>query len=95
MDVTSVVARRALELVKSGVDPSRAADLACREYCSMAGLGDDFIDTVETDVKAIGAEVSPYLWILSIAGFIFGVMNKAEISKMYGSWKRAKQKLLG
>ena len=95
MDVTSVVARRALDLVKSGVDPIRAADLACREYCSMAGLGDGFVDTVEADVKLIGAEVSPYLWILSIAGFIFGVMNKAEISKMYGSWKRAKQRLLG
>jgi hypothetical protein len=95
MDVTSVVARRAIELVSSGIDPNKAADLACREYLSMAGLGDDFIDTVETDVKAIGTEVSPYLWILSVAGFIFGVMNKAEISRMYGSWKRAKRKLLG
>jgi hypothetical protein len=95
MDITSVVASRAIELAKSGIAPDKAADMACLEYLSMAGLGDDFIDTVETDVKAVGAEISPYLWILSIVGFIMGMVNKAEITRMYGSWKRAKKQLLG
>lgn len=101
MNVADVIARRALEHVQAGVDPDRAADLACQEYYTMSGLGQDattdssFITNVESDVKAIGADISPYLWILSVVGFLMGVMNKAEISKMYGSWKRAKQKLLG
>jgi hypothetical protein len=95
MDITSVVANRAVELIRSGVDPDKAVDLACREYRGMAGLGDGLVETVESEVKSINTEISPYLWILSIIGFIMGVMNKAEISKMYGSWKRAKQKLLG
>lgn len=97
MNVADAIARRALEHVRAGVDPNRAADLACQEYYSMAGLGQgqSLLTTVESDVKTVGADISPYLWILSVVGFLMGVMNKAEISKMYGSWKRAKQKLLG
>lgn len=100
MNVADVIARRAFEHVKSGLDPNQAADLACQEYYSMAGLGQDtpasqsVVSTIASDVKAVGADISPYLWILSIVGFIMGVVNKAEISRMYGSWKRAKQKLL-
>jgi hypothetical protein len=95
MDITTVVANRAIELVRSGINPDKAVDLACREYATMAGLGDDFVDTVESDIKSVGATISPYLWILSIFGFIMGMVNKAEITRMYGSWKRAKKQLLG
>jgi hypothetical protein len=101
MDITSVVSNRALELIRAGVDPDVAIDTACREYRGLAGLGDDpptdpsLLNQAQSSIQSISTSIAPYLWIMSVIGFIMGVMNKAEITKMYGSWKRAKQKLLG
>ena len=48
----------------------------------------------EEKAKAISAHVSPWLWVLSIGGFTLAIWNKAEISKMFGSWRKAKTILL-
>jgi hypothetical protein len=53
-----------------------------------------FLSTVESDVSAISTVVSPWLWILSIGGFAMSVYNTTLIKKMFGSWKRAKKRLL-
>ncbi len=43
-------------------------------------------------VKTIRDAVSPWLWVTSVIGFVFGVMNRRQIAKMYGDWKRKKEK---
>jgi hypothetical protein len=43
-------------------------------------------------VKTIRDAVSPWLWVTSVVGFVFGIMNRRQIAKMYGDWKNKKAK---
>ena len=55
---------------------------------------EDVVDIVEKNVKAVSARVSPWLWILSVTGFSFAILNRWQIQKMYGSHKNMKKALL-
>ena len=50
-------------------------------------------EVVEEKVKKVNAKVSPWLWILSIVGFLAGMQNRFQIQKMYGNWKAMKRTL--
>lgn len=43
-------------------------------------------------VKTIRDAVSPWLWVTSVIGFVFGVMNRRQIARMYGDWRKKKEK---
>jgi hypothetical protein len=53
------------------------------------GIGQIDIEAVKTAQKTI----SPWLWVFSVVGFGMALMNTHRISKMFGSWKKAKQAL--
>lgn len=80
--------------IAGGMSPAAAVDLAYRECFSVRTLGDDLIEPIQQQVAKVSSVVSPWLWVLSVGSFAMAVLNKAEISKMYGSWKRARQQLL-
>lgn len=86
----------ALKLIKAGVPVEEAINRACDEIAvRMITLGDDLLEEAQSTVQKVGSVVSPWLWILSIGGFAMAVMNRQQIQKMYGSWKRAKRDLFG
>lgn len=88
------IASRATHYIRNGMAPESAIDRAILED-TQPGLGQatpGLISTVEADVATINTEVSPWLWILSVGGFIMSMYSKYQISKMFGSWSRAKKK---
>ena len=85
----------ALRYIREGMSPEAAIERACRECAPGLGLGQDLLQAAQADVANISAAVSPWLWILSVGGFLMAVLNKHQISQMYGSWKRMKRELLG
>lgn len=90
-------AARARYYMAEGFEKEKAIDLAVEEETRglvVRGLGDDLLQEAQSTVKSVSSVVSPWLWILSIIGFAMGMANKYQIQKMYGSWKRAKRKLL-
>lgn len=93
MTAEDCAVQRATWYIRAGMDPEAAIDRACMECGSPSGLGQDLIQTAQADVAQVSTIVSPWLWILSIGGFLMAVLNKHQISRMYGSWKRARAEL--
>lgn len=95
-DVIERALSRAKYYVAEGFDEetsvSKAVDETVQE-CHRRGLGADILQEAEAASKNINVVISPWLWIFSVLGFMMGLVSKYEISKMYGSYKRMKQKL--
>jgi hypothetical protein len=81
-------------LGQAPADPT-AAPAAQAPANPLASILSPSVAALYQDVSAPVAEasqiVSPWLWILSVVGFVMGTLNSARIKKMYGSWKRAHQ----
>lgn len=88
-------------LVDNGMPRENATLLVQRAAARVeaAGLGEEtslpenvsFIPTVARDaIEQARQTVSPWLWVMSVAGFIMAVVNTRRIGKMFGSWKRAR-----
>ncbi len=43
-------------------------------------------------IKTIREAVSPWLWVTSVIGFVFGIMNRRQIARMYGDWRKKKER---
>lgn len=43
-------------------------------------------------IKAVREAVSPWLWVLSVAGFGMALVNTRRIATMFKDWKRRKPK---
>lgn len=77
-----------------------------KKYPNFTGMGDIPVNPAPLDtlaqesqnaaniavVKTIRDAVSPWLWVTSVIGFVFGVMNRRQIAKMYGDWRKKKEK---
>lgn len=90
---------RAVYLMAEGYSQQEAVDRVCAEAVAeisrRPGLGEDLVSSVQKEVQRASQAVSPWLWILSVVSFAMAVMNRAEIAKMFGSWKKMKHDLLG
>lgn len=40
--------------------------------------------------RKVREAISPWLWILSVAGFGMAMLNTFRIKRIYGSWRRAR-----
>lgn len=87
--------------VSEGYSEEQAVDMAIRQHAGelRRGLGqmvdpeESLIQQAQAEAKSISSVVSPWLWVLSIGGFVMGMISKYEITKMYGSYKRMKKQL--
>jgi len=95
------VTQTACHHVAEGYLQYQAIDLAIQRHADelrgRRGLGQtqdpSLIQEAQAEAKSISSIVSPWLWVLSVGGFLMGMVSKYEISKMYGSYKRMKQRL--
>jgi len=88
-------------LIEKGCPKNEAVRLACLSAGSVlgkkaAGMGapaepklilnaEDGPNGIIAEVKA---QVSPWLWVLSIVSFGMALANARKIQKMFGDWKR-------
>lgn len=89
------------DLIRRGVPKGEAIRRACLAAANVArrpaGMGQEpkLVLSSEEGPSGIVAEVrskvSPWLWVLSIAGFGLTVINSRRITKMFGDWKRRKR----
>ena len=83
-----LVTTRALGLIEAGVPEELAVKQALGQIVPELEAGYQWLST---EVASISAVVSPWMWILSVSGFVLALWNRHQIQKMYGSWKRARQ----
>jgi hypothetical protein len=70
----------------SGLSMEAAVEVAVEEELARrrnAGMG-------QSAIEAVHEAVSPWLWVLSVAGFGMALINTRRIKKMYGSWRAAR-----
>jgi hypothetical protein len=74
------------------------------KYPGLQGMGDipvnpQPLDTLAQEsqsaaniavIKTVRDAVSPWLWVTSLIGFGFSILNRRQIAKMYGDWRKKK-----
>lgn len=89
-------------LIAKGYPKREAVRIACQASLRVvskkpAGMGQEpkLVLSSEAGPNGIVAEVrskvSPWLWVLSIAGFGLTVINSRRITEMFGQWKRRRR----
>lgn len=76
------------------IDPTlEIAEPEAGRFDMIGAASRDRFDAVEAEVVQINKRVSPWLWILSAAGFGMAVLNRYQIGSMFGSYKKMKERL--
>lgn len=53
----------------------------------MGDMGLALPEEAQAIAKKVQAEISPWLWVLSIVSFGLGLINTHRVRKMYRSWQ--------
>jgi hypothetical protein len=98
-----VVTDIANDLIRRGVprdEAIRQACIAAGRVLSRSGMGEaapepklilNAQDGPNGIIAEVRANVSPWLWVLSVVSFGMALVNAKKISKMFGDWKRRRQ----
>lgn len=89
-------------LVRRGHPKGEAVRMAClaasRVASRPAGMGQEEPKLVLASeegpngiVAEVRSKVSPWLWVLSVAGFVMTLVNSRRITKMFGEWRRRRK----
>lgn len=90
------------DLIRRGIPKDEAVRRACLAAAKISrkrfGMGQEEPKLVLSSeegpsgiVAEVRSKVSPWLWVLSIAGFGLTVINSRRITKMFGDWRRRKR----
>lgn len=99
-----VVCRAANGLIAQGYSKEEAVRIACLAAGRVlqkkaAGMGAPAAPTIILNaedgpngiIAEVKAQVSPWLWVLSVVSFGMALANARKIQKMFGEWKRRRQ----
>lgn len=94
MDV-EVAANEAIRLHRErGIPLGEACRIAARAVAGVSGLGQTgdpglLARAAELEpVRVIRQNVTPWLWVLSVTGFVMAILNTSRIDKMFKDWRR-------
>lgn len=84
----------ALRLHRNGVPFEQAAewsvDLVLKRHLRRRkAMGETYDEFAKKGKDLIG----PWTWVLSVLGFLMGVVNTNRIAKVYGSWRKGRAAL--
>ena len=102
--ITSVTIQREIKRIacllhkKRGIAPRKACKMAAqivmravpphRKYAKAAGIGQVSPELISTVHKT----VSPWLWILSVGGFLMTTLNTSRVSRMFKKSTRIRRR---
>jgi hypothetical protein len=97
--LVQVACEEAERLVRSGVPRERACWIVAEALRSTlertSGVGQFVLPTTTSPTepeafRKARETISPWLWILSVAGFGMAMLNTFRIKRIYGSWRKAR-----
>lgn len=85
-----------------GIPLDRACVIAARSVAYLHSSGMEGLGQLDPGVLSRAAQyepirvvresVTPWLWVLSVGGFIMAIVNTRRIAKMFSDWRRKKRR---